>query len=85
MIGGYQIIDLGGKQLTSGVGMVYDGIYDVIESTTKPILVEGLNVGGVDYHSAFVDFTVAGSTYTGTIHGKTITISDIDVVTVTNA
>lgn len=83
--GGYQIIDLKNKQLTSGTGMVYEGIYDLIEGTRKAILVSGLNVGGTEYHDTFVDFTVNGSNFEGTIYGKTITISDTDVVTVTNA
>lgn len=83
--GGYQIIDLKNKILTSGVGVVYDGIYDKVEGTRKPILVSGLNVGGTEYHDSFVDFTVSGTTFTGTIYGKTITIADTDTVTVTNA
>lgn len=83
--GGYQIIDLKNKALTSGVGVVYDGIYDKVEGTRKPILVSGLNVGGTEYHDSFVDFTVSGTTFTGTIYGKTITIADTDTVTVTNA
>ena len=83
--GGYQIIDLKNKTMTSGVGAVYDGIYDKVKGTRKPILVSGLNLGGTEYHDSFVDFTVSGTTFTGTIYGKTITIADTDTVTVTNA
>ena len=83
--GGYQIIDLKNKALTSGVGMKFDGVYDKVKGTHKPILVCGLNVGGTEYHDSYVDFTVAGTAYTGTIYGKTIKIEDTDVVTVTNA
>lgn len=83
--GGYQIIDLTNKPLTSGVGMVFDGVYDKVEGTHKAILVSGLNVGGTEYHDSFVDFTVAGTAFMGTIYGKTIKIEDTDVVTVTNA
>ena len=83
--GGYQIIDLKNEALTSGVGVVYDGIYDKVKGTRKPILVSGLNVGGTEYHDSFVDFTVSGTTFTGTIYGKTITIANTDTVTVTNA
>lgn len=82
--GGYQIIDLKNKKLTSATGMVYDGIYDKIEGTRKAILISGLNVGGTEYHDTFVELTVDGTDYKGTIYGKTITISDKDVVTVTN-
>lgn len=83
--GGYQIIDLQNKELESGVGMVYEGTYDKIEGTRKAILISGLNVGGTEYHDTFVELTVNGSNYEGTIYGKSITISDADVVTVTNA
>lgn len=83
--GGYQIIDLEGRELESGVGMVYDDIYKKIEGTRKAILISGLNVGGTEYHDTFVELTANGSNYEGTIYGKSITISDINVVTVTNA
>lgn len=82
--GGYQIIDLKNKELTSGVGMVYEGIYDKVEGTRKAILISGLNVGGTEYHDTFVELTVNSTNFEGTIYGKTITISDEDVVTVTN-
>lgn len=83
--GGYQIIDLGNKNLTLGVGMVYKGIYDLIEGTRKPVYLSGLQIGGVEYHDTYVNLTVSGSTYTGTVYGKTITIDDNDVVTVKNS
>lgn len=81
--GGYQIIDLKNKELTSGVGMTYEGIYDKIEGTRKAILVSGLNLEGTEYHDSFVDFTVNNTVFEGTIFGNAITISDEDVVTVT--
>lgn len=87
MIGGYQIIDLLGKELNSGVGMVFDGIYDAIEASRKPIMIEGLNIGGTEYKPCFVEFIANGSNYETEILGKNdtimITVSDIDVVTVT--
>lgn len=83
--GGYQIIDLENKELTLGVGMVYNGIYDKVEGTRKPILISGLNIGGVEYHDTYVDFTVSGTNFVGSVYGKNITISDVDVVTVSNA
>lgn len=82
--GGYQIIDLKNVQLTSGTGATFKGVYEQIEGTRKAILVSGLNVGGTEYHDTFVDFTVSNTTFTGTIYGKTITITDEDLVTVTD-
>lgn len=81
--GGYQIIDLQNKELQLTVGMTYEGIYDKIEGTRKAILISGFNLDGKEYHDTFVELDVSGSSYTGTIYGKTITISDTDVVTIT--
>ena len=87
MIGGYQIIDLKNKELNSGVGMLYDGIYDSIEGATKPILLEGLNIDGTEHKPCFVFFTVNESNFETQITGKNdiiqITVTDTDVVTVT--
>ena len=80
--GGYQIIDLKNIKLTVGTGTKIDGVYDKIKSTRKAILISGLNVGGTEYHDTFVELTVSGTNYTGTIYGKTITISNADLVTV---
>lgn len=83
--GGYQIIDLKNKELTSGVGMVYEGIYDKIEGTRKATLVSGFNLEGTEYHDSFVDFTVNNTNFEGIIFGHTITINDNDIVTVTKS
>ena len=80
--GGYQIIDLGDVVLTTGVGTTIKGVFDTIKGTRKAILVSGYNLGGTKYHDTFVDFTVSGSDYVGTIYGKTITISNADLVTI---
>lgn len=80
--GGYQIIDLKNTKLTLGTGTKIDGVYDKIKSTRKAILISGLNVGGTEYHDTFVELTVSGTNYTGTIYGKTITISNADLVTI---
>lgn len=82
-IGGYQIIDLGGKKLTSNVGMTYNGLYEKIEGTNKPILVSGINLGGKEYHDTWCEFNVNGSNYEGLIYGNKIVIQDNDVITVT--
>ncbi len=82
--GGYQIIDLKDVNLTLGTGATFKGVYNQIEGTRKAILVSGLNIGGTEYHDTFVDFTVSNTSFTGTIYGKTITITDEDLVTVSN-
>ena len=80
--GGYQIIDLKNINLKVGTGTTIDGVYNKIKSTRKAILISGLNVGGTEYHDTFVELTVNGTNYTGTIYGKTITISNADLVTI---
>lgn len=76
--GGYQILDLKGQ--TSG--STIDGIYELLEGNTKPVLVSGLVVGGVEYRDAFVEFTVSESNFVGTVYGKTITITSLNVFTI---
>lgn len=83
MRGGYQIIDLQNKSLTVGTGVTFNGIYGQIGATRKAILVTGINIADTEYHDTFVDFTVSGTSYTGTIYGKTITITNADLVTIT--
>ena len=76
--GGYQIIDLKNTTLKVGTGTKIDGVYDKIKSTRKAILISG----GTEYHDTFVELTVSGTNFTGTIYGKTITISNEDLVTI---
>ena len=83
MRGGYQIIDLQNKPLTTGVGATFNGIYDKIKGTRKAILVTGVNIANTEYHDTHVDFIASGNTYTGIIYGKTITITNVDLVTIT--
>lgn len=88
--GGYKIIDLKGKDLTLDVGMVYEGIYDALEGTTKAILLSGLVVNGVEYRDVFVGPIVDSGAYLiYYTHDNThfdswsgvIKIEDTDVVT----
>lgn len=89
-VGGYKIIDLENKKLTNDVGMVYEGIYDKIESTRKPILISGLNIDGKEYHDFFATLYKVGIVYMIDIHEhaggdglKSLSINDNDVVTIT--
>ena len=86
-IGGYQIIDLENRNLQINVGMVFNGIYELIEGTRKPILLSGIQLNGIELHDSFVDFIVQeGSFVTSlSVGGQTgtLTVTDRDVVTVT--
>ena len=81
--GGYKIIDLKEKDLTVDEGMLYDGIYDAIESTNKATLLSGLVVDSVEYNDAYVNFKIEESAYVCEIYGYKITVQNTDVVTVT--
>ena len=86
--GGYKIIDFANKPFEVGVGMVYEGVYEAIESTRKPILFSGLNLDGMEAHDTFLPVEVNESAYVAkfqSVNGVTITITitDTDVVTIT--
>lgn len=85
--GGYKIIDLKDTPFTAGgAAMMIDGIYDAIEASyRKPIMLAGLNVGGLEYGAAYVVPTVTESAYTITVHGFTITVQSTDAVSVAAA
>lgn len=82
--GGYHIIDLKDTVLTKGTPATVTGIYESIEgSYRKALLLSGLNVGGIEYPDAFVVAPILnGTTYTITVYGLTISITDADTVTV---
>ena len=90
MVGGYQIIDFKNKELLDGVGMVFEGVYDLIEGTRKPILITNFNFEGKEYKNTFLDFVVDGSAFkavqlvSADQSYNVITVEDTDVVTVTS-
>lgn len=80
--GGYQIIDLENKYLNLNVGMVYEGLYEQIENTTKPILISGLAIEDTSYSDLYSYPTVDGSDYVFVINENIkLRISDLNVVT----
>lgn len=86
--GGYQILDLSGHSFTTGTSGYVKGAYEKIEGTRKVILVSGLEVDGVEYRDAFVDFSVISSNFVGTMYDKIITIGSsvngLDPITITD-
>lgn len=86
--GGYKIIDLKNKELSVGVGMVFDDIYDAIEGTKKALLISGLNIEGHEYHDIFVQPYTEGGNYCFDVINNDdtsylVTIEDTNVVTIT--
>lgn len=62
MIGGYKILDLLGKSFNSETptSYTYKGIYEDVESTTKPIVIEGLVIDDIEQKPIFANMYVQG-------------------------
>lgn len=81
MRGGYKIIDLQNKNITTETSIEIDGIYDAIESTQKPILIENITIDEVEKKPLFVQVDVDdNSNYVFAAYGYTFTISDEDTI-----
>lgn len=88
--GGYLIIDLKGKPLTSGSPSAFDGIAaKVANPYNKATLISGLVVGDIAYVDFFAPFVEGENIYSAAVEigGKsiTITVATNDNVTVTVA
>jgi len=88
--GGYLILDLKRKVLTSGTAAVIPGTYQsAVNTYGKATLVSGLSVGAVEYPDFWISFEENAGTYSGSasVSGDTITVSvaEGDSVTVTVA
>ena len=84
--GGYKIIDFKDTPFETGGATMIEGIYDTVEAShRKPLLLSGLNIDGIERNDVYATPTLSGSNYVFTAHGKTITITDTDAVSVVNA
>lgn len=84
--GGYKLIDLKDNKLTvGGSGITINGIYNSIkDSHNKPLILTGINIGGVERNDIFVDFADESGNYVANISTKeSITITNADLVTIT--
>ena len=83
--GGYKLIDLKDIKLTvDGNGVTVKGIYNSIENSyNKPLILTGINIGGVERNDIFIDFAVNSGNYVANISAtEKITITNADLVTV---
>lgn len=83
--GGYQIINLDGVDLRTDIGMQYEGLYEKIEGTRKPIIISGISIDGTEYHDAYVTPKVIGGSYEFDVYGYHFRVQDNDVVSVTKS
>lgn len=84
--GGYKLIDLKDNKFTvGGDGITVKGIYNSIENSyNKPLILTGINIGGVEKNDVFVDFAVDSENYVANISAtEKITITNSDLVTIT--
>ena len=84
--GGYQILDLKKTKLTAGTASTIKGTWGTLAGNYhKPALVSGLVIGTTEYNDAFAEFTLSNTTYTATLYGHTLTVTNADAVTATAA
>lgn len=84
--GGYKLIDLKDSKFTvGGDGITIKGIYNSIENSyNKPLILTGINIGGVEKNDVFVDFADDSGNYVANISAtEKITITNADLVTIT--
>ena len=83
--GGYKLIDLKDNKLTvGGNGVTVKGIYNSIESSyNKPLILTGINIGGIERNDVFINFAVNSGNYVANISAtEKITITNADLVKV---
>ena len=83
--GGYKLIDLKDNKLTvGGDGVTVKGIYNSIKNSyNKPLILTGINIGGIERNDIFIDFAVNSGNYIANISvTEKITITNADLVTV---
>lgn len=84
--GGYKLIDLKDSKFTVGSGdITIKGIYNSIENSyNKPLILTGINIGGIEKNDVFVHFAVNSESYVANISDtEKITITKADLVTIT--
>ena len=84
--GGYKLIDLKDSKFTvGGDGITIKGVYNSIENSyNKPLILTGINIGGVEKNDVFVDFNDDSGSYVANISAtEKITITNADLVTIT--
>lgn len=84
--GGYKLIDLKDSKFTvDGDGITIKGIYNSIENSyNKPLILTGINIGGIEKNDVFVDFAVNSGSYVASISDtEKITITNANLVTIT--
>lgn len=81
--GGYHMIDFGGVNLstTTENGVTISGIYESIENSYfKSLLFTGIVIEGIEMNDTYATVTSAENSYTVSLYGHTVTITNADNV-----
>ena len=84
--GGYKLIDLEENKFTvGGEGITVKGIYNSIKNSyNKPLILTGINIGGIERNDIFIYFAINSGNYVANISAtEKITITNADLVTIT--
>ena len=82
-MGGYKIIDLKNKSVTT-TGVTVDGIYKEIEgSYRKPLLLTHIVINGVEKNDAFVNVVIQATIYKFSLYGYSWEINSANLVKIT--
>lgn len=84
MLGGYKIINLQNKNITTQASIKIDGIYETVESTKKPVLVENITINDFEKKPLFVQVNEDGGNYVFEAYGYHFTIMDDDTIILQN-
>lgn len=82
---GYKIIDLKHVNLTDGVAVTIDGIYEHIESNNKATMLTNIVIDNIEQDSVFVQFVVSNKNFETKITQGTIVVTDSDTITLTKS
>lgn len=82
---GYKIIDLQHVNLTDGVAVTINGIYEHIESNNKATILTNIVIDNIEQDSVFVQFVVNNKNFETKITQGTIVITDSDTITLTKS
>lgn len=83
--GGYKVVDLKDTNLSSTTegGVTINGVYSSIEAAyRKPLLFSGIVIEGVEKNDCLPDVTAGENSYSVSMYGKTVTVTNTDNVTI---
>lgn len=78
--GGYQIVDLANNEFVTGTAIQIPGIYALVDSNSKAVLLSGINLDGKTYNDLYVSMYKVDFKYTAKVYGKYIVIDEDDNV-----